>query len=149
VATRTGWAFTDDGGRSIQSGWWIFNQRNGESPGMRLIRFRGQLAEFVRARGTIDLIVYERPGGRNTLPIMVESEFLGQMKAFCAEHKIEFTPYSAPEIKSFATGKGNAKKELVVRHVQERWKANVTDDNEADAIALLMLALDRLGVRHG
>ena len=50
-------------------------------------------------------------------------------------------------IKRYVTGKGNANKEAVIAAVSARG-FGPTDDNEADAIALLLWAMDaRAGVR--
>lgn len=48
---------------------------------------------------------------------------------------------AAPAVKWEATGKGNCKKELVIKAMEKRWGKKVADDNEADALALLCYAL--------
>lgn len=68
-------------------------------------------------------------------------EALTQMIGF--EHNIPVTGYGVGEIKKFATGKGNANKEKMVEAAQN-FKHNLTDDNEADAIFIGLLAHERL-----
>ena len=46
--------------------------------------------------------------------------------------------YSPAEIKKFATGKGNASKDAMVKAVRG-WGHDVEDDNQADSVALLRL----------
>jgi Holliday junction resolvasome RuvABC endonuclease subunit len=59
---------------------------------------------------------------------------------FCEERKIEYRGYSPSEIKKFATGKGNANKEQMV-HAAQGYGAIIEDDNHADALHLLHLAI--------
>lgn len=45
-------------------------------------------------------------------------------------------------LKSFATGKGNSAKEIMIREVYRKWKYEAKDNNDADAYALAKLGLD-------
>lgn len=45
-------------------------------------------------------------------------------------------------LKKFITGKGNAKKELMLLQVYKRWGVEFTDNNMADAYSLARMALD-------
>ncbi|MEY3082847.1 MAG: hypothetical protein RJA94_2832, partial [Pseudomonadota bacterium] len=51
---------------------------------------------------------------------------------------------SVGTIKRFATGKGNADKQAMIAAVRERGFESA-DDNEADAIAILLWALETKG----
>lgn len=52
-------------------------------------------------------------------------------------------------VKSFATGKGNAPKEVMLREVHRRWQYEAKDNNDADAYALARLGLEFNGPRSG
>lgn len=59
------------------------------------------------------------------------------------DNGIELVGYGVGEIKKFATGKGNAKKDKVIAAVRSMGY-DVKDDNEADAICIGLLAHSRL-----
>ena len=133
IATKTGWR------TETSSGVWDFSKtKRGDSYGMRLIRFKSSIREIIELE-KIDIVVYERPAGRFKSSIIVASEMIGVLIALCEEKGIQYTAYSATEIKKFATGKGNAKKQdMIDSAVQLGF--NVIDDNHADAIHLYNLA---------
>lgn len=131
---ESGWALSTD-----IYGTWKTSQRKDESAGMSLIRIRSKLKEVFESED-FDVVVYERPGGRNTNSIITQSKVIGIIEAFCHDNSIEFRAYSSGEIKKFATGKGNAGKPEMVKTAKEKYGYPGTNDNEADALHLLALA---------
>lgn len=138
VATHCGWAVS----RSIY-GVWDLTPKRDESAGMRLIRFRHKLKEVINNEG-IDLVVFERPGGRHVGAVIVYSELQGQVKVVCEDLGIQYRGYSSQEIKKFATGKGNANKATMIEAAKNKLDYPGKDDNEADALWLLELAINDL-----
>lgn len=132
IATKTGWK------TETASGVWNLKPNRGESEGMRVVRFKSKVKEMIELEG-INLIAYERPAGMHKSSIMVASEMVGVLKDLCIEKEVQLACYSATEIKKFATGKGNANKELMIKRAVELG-FNPIDDNEADAIHLYLLA---------
>lgn len=132
IATKTGWK------TATASGVWNLKPNRGESEGMRVVRFKSKVREIITLEG-ITLVSYERPAGMHKASIMVASEMVGVLKDLCIEMGVELACYSASEIKKFATGKGNANKELMVKAAQSLG-FNPQDDNEADAIHLFYLS---------
>lgn len=65
---------------------------------------------------------------------------LGTLTAWCEENKIPYEGVPVGTIKKYATGKGNASKEMMIEGVKALGYDPV-DDNEADAIALLRFKL--------
>lgn len=145
-ATKCGWAARLNG--FLCSGTWDLTRRRDESDGMKLVRFRAKLNELA-AELKPTLVVFEaaRHGATKMQGALVhQSKMQGVLEAWCADNGFEYKGYSPSEIKKYATGKGNAKKELVTAAVQERWGLSPGgDDNEADAIALLELARSEYG----
>ena len=136
IATKTGWK------TEHASGVRNFKLKRGESSGMLLIHFRKFIDEMVKTC-EITLICYERAGGRHAASIAFQSEMIGILKAYCEEHGLNLTAYSAKEIKKHATDNGNAGKPLMIKKAIELG-FNPTDDNEADAIHLYRLAVESL-----
>jgi len=133
IATNTGWK------TQTSSGVWNLKPNRGESEGMRVVRFKAKVKELI-ALEEINLVSYERPAGMHKASIMVASEMVGVLKDLCIELGIELACYSASEIKKFATGKGNAKKDAMIAAAIEQG-FSPKDDNEADAIHLYNLTI--------
>ena len=77
---------------------------------------------------------------------LVYGGFLGMLTAWCEEHDVPYEGVPVGTIKRYATGKGNADKAKMVAAIQARG-FRPADDNEADAIALLLWATERTGGR--
>ena len=132
IATTTGWK------TETSSGVWKLKQKKDDSPGMKLVRLKSYLKELI-THEKIDIVVYERPAGMFKSAIITESELIGVVLLLCEELLLQYTAYSATEIKKFATGKGNAKKQDMI-DAAVALGYNPEDDNEADAIHLYNLA---------
>ena len=138
-ATKCGWALGD--GTLESSGTWDLSTRSDESAGMKLLRLESKLVTIATA-GKIDLVVFETPA-HHTYPLALIShaKFIAVIERFCSRHEINYRGYPPTEIKKATTGKGNAKKEVVAAAVRAKFpELKLTDDNEADAIALYELA---------
>ena len=141
-ATKTGWAYLNC---SMAWGTWDLSTKRDESGGMKFIRLKSKLEE-IRALG-IDLVVFE--AARNCAPKMQgalvhQARLQGVIELWCTEHTIEYRGYSPSEIKSRATGKGNASKDDVLKSARLEF-GEVGDDNAADALWLLDLARGEYG----
>lgn len=137
LATVSGWAFNYP---DTNGGVWNLKPKTGSSSGMKLIKLRSQLQGFLDTVGTIDLITYEKPAGRFINGVISVSELVAVLKMFCSDNKIEYTSYRPKEIKKFATGKGNANKDMMFDTAKAKWPSiNVIDNNQADAMWLLEL----------
>ena len=133
IATKTGWA------TAKISGFFNFSPRRGESEGMRLIRFKTAIREIIKAQD-INLVVFERAAGLHKASIIVQSEMIGVLKELLLDNGIEYTQFSAKEIKKHATGNGNASKSKMVEAAIAKLNYKGNDDNEADALWIYDLA---------
>jgi Holliday junction resolvasome RuvABC endonuclease subunit len=131
--THFGWALE----RNIY-GVWNFTTRRDESSGMKLIRFKVQLKEIYELEN-IDLIAFERPGGKFKTDIISHAKFQAIIEDFCLSKNIQYRGYSSGEIKKFATGKGNANKQKMIEAAKDKLGYQGNDDNEADALWILEL----------
>jgi hypothetical protein len=148
LATRTGWALSEDG--RIESGVESFEIARHESRGMRFVRFNRWLVKLVDTRRP--LVVYEQAHQRGGAATEVAAGFITRVHEFCALHDLDFSSVHTATLKKWTTGKGNAKKPDMAGAVYARgWlPASVTDDNQVDAVALLRYALAEIvpaGVR--
>ena len=145
LGRRTGWALIMPN-LKIHSGFEEFKPSRFESSGMALLRFRNWLNTIHQQSGGLGVCVFEevrRHAG--TTAAHTYGEFLGQLKAWADEDhtKVPYLGVPVGTIKKFATGKGNANKKMVIEAVQKKFgHSRVTDDNEADALALLHWAIE-------
>lgn len=144
LGRKTGWALLTPSG--IHSGVEEFKPSRFESSGMALLRFRSFLSSINGQSNGLGLCVFEEVRRhKGTTAAHTYGEFLGQLKAWADEDSIKVPYLGVPvgTIKKFATGKGNANKAMVIKAVQEKFgHPDVTDDNEADALALLHWAIE-------
>ena len=131
IATKTGWC------TSTAYGTLDCKVKNGESQGMRVVRFKSKVRELIELE-KIDMIAYERIGGRFKNDIIVVAKMVGVLEDLCIEYGVELTAYSAKEIKMFAIGKGVATKPQMIA-AAEALGYQPEDDNAADAIHLYLL----------
>ena len=139
LGTQTGWALTSRDG-SITSGSQSFKPQRFEGGGMRFLRFKRWLTDIKQCNDGIDQVVFEEVRRHVGVDAAhAYGGFMGQLTAWCEHHQIPYQGIPVGTIKKHATGKGNASKDEMVASVRARGHAP-TDDNEADAIAVLDLA---------
>jgi len=146
LGTTTGWALRGQDG-CITSGTMTFKPSRFEGGGMRYLRFRGWLAEIAGLSGGIARIAFEevqRHAG--TGAAHAYGGFLATLTAWCEQEAIPYQGVPVGTIKRYATGKGNADKAAMIAAIEARG-FRPADDNEADAIALLLWATDPNGGR--
>lgn len=138
IATHTGYCHEFD------HGCWDLSSKRDESKGLRLLKLKKLITDTI-TKYNINLVVYERVSGFHKSSLIVASELVGVVKAYCEEHKIDYKAYSATEIKKHATGKGNANKAMMVLAAKNKLGCLTDDDNEADAMWLYDLAKSEMG----
>lgn len=148
LGTKTGWAFRLEDG-SIKSGVVLFDfDKRIEGGGVRYWRFSEWLKEMC-SEHNFDIIVFEEVRRHTaTHAAHVYGGFLASLQSYCdGYNQTPYTSFGVKTIKLFITGKGNASKEEVIRAVKKRG-LEPKDDNEADAIAILLCA-ESQGVTYG
>lgn len=143
LGTMTGWAM-HVGDRRIESGTVSFRPSRYDGGGMRYLRFRGWL-NSITANAGLNAIYFEevrRHAGTDAAHLY--GGFMATLTAWCEQQKVAYQGVPVGTIKRFITGKGNADKSAVANAVRERGYCPA-DDNEADAIAILLWALETKG----
>ena len=144
LGTATGWALCTADGR-ITSGTQSFRPGRFEGGGMRYLRFRQWLDELHRLAGGVSVVHFEevrRHAGVDAAHAY--GGFLATLTAWCEHHAIPYGGVPVGCIKRSATGKGNADKAAMMAAMRGKGFAP-TDDNEADALALLNLVIGHAG----
>ncbi len=144
LGSTTGWALRGRNG-NITSGTMTFRPSRFEGGGMRYLRFRAWLDEIAKLGGPIDRIAFEEVRRHvSTDSSHVYGGLLATLTAWAEQNVIPYQGVPVGTIKRFATGKGNAGKDAVIAAVKARG-FRPTDDNEADALAILLWAIDAQG----
>lgn len=141
LGTHTGWALHHLNG-SITSGTEHFKPQRFEGGGMRYLRFKRWLTEIKQCADGIDAVFMEevrRHAGVDAAHAY--GGFLAHLTAWCEHHQIPYQGVPVGTIKKHATGKGNAGKDEMIAAAIKRGFAP-SDDNEADALALLHWAIE-------
>lgn len=147
LGTVAGWAMRLPDG-AVASGTMAFRPGRYEGGGMRYLRFRTWLDELKRSAPDLGAIFFEevrRHAGTDAAHIY--GGFLAHLAAWCEQKRIPYQGVPVGTVKRHVTGKGNATKEAVIAAVKARGYAPA-DDNEADAIAILLWALDTNAAGH-
>jgi Holliday junction resolvasome RuvABC endonuclease subunit len=144
LGTNVGWAVRSIGG-GVHHGVVKFKNQRYEGGGMQFVRFQHWLGEILH-KTQASRICYEIVRRHlGTQAAHCYGGFLAHMTAYCEGALIPYSYLEVPQIKQFMTGKGNANKKAMISAVQARGYPDVTDDNEADAIAILLCAEDNDG----
>jgi len=146
-ATQTGYC------TPTVSGTFTVALRSNESKGMKMIKFRARVKEIIE-QDNIQLVVYEKPGGRHYNGLRSHANFEGVLLQLCEELEVEYRDYSATEIKAYAKRtyfhkvgtppKGTMTKDKMVKFAEVVFEREFIDDNEADATWLYELANNEL-----
>lgn len=147
LGTTTGWMLKSR--HAEAHGFW----KNGgnsryEGGGMRYLRFRGHLDE-VHKNSPLHAVYYEEVRRhRGTDAAHVYGGMLATLTSWCEQNSIPYEGVPVGSIKKALTGKGNAYKKAMIAAVQKLGYEGVVDENEADAIAIMMLKIEDPAVRN-
>ncbi|GAG77260.1 unnamed protein product [marine sediment metagenome] len=144
LATKLGWAFAVLE-LPVVSGVQNFSPNRWDGAGVRYLLFRAWLNDTFLHDPLPDLVVYEEvPRHLGRAAAAVYHGFLAELQAWGEKNEIPYKGVPIATIKKFATGKGNANKEAMMEAARAKgW--SFEDDNEADALWLLHVAIDMLG----
>jgi hypothetical protein len=141
LGTTTGWAMRPRQGQ-IAHGFVSFKPQRFEGGGMRYLRFKRWLTELRSIPGEVQSVYFEevrRHAGVDAAHVY--GGLLATLTTWCEHHNVPYQGVPVGTIKKHATGKGNAGKEEVIAAMRALGHP-VSDDNEADALALLHWAID-------
>jgi hypothetical protein len=144
LGTTTGFAIrTNDG--AITSGTVSFRPSRYDGGGIRYLRFRAWLDSMAEDAAGIGVVHYEEIRRHlSTDAAHVHGGLLATLTAWCEQRGVAYQGVPVGTIKRFIAGKGNADKQAVIAAVRARG-FSPADDNEADAIAILLWAIETQG----
>ena len=144
LGTTTGWALRPRDGE-IAHGFVSFRPQRFEGGGMRYLRFSQWLDQLLKSLIDLDVVYFEEVRRHSGVDAAhAYGGFLGCLTSWCEEHGVPYQGVPVGTIKQFITGKGNADKATVIAAIRSRG-FDISDDNEADALALLLWAISTKG----
>jgi hypothetical protein len=140
LGQKTGWAVRNRDG-AIASGVYEFRPGRFEGGGMIWLRFRAWLQEIDQTAGKVGVVVFEEVvAHRGVAASHCYAGFLAHLTAWAEANRIPYQGVPVGTIKRHIAGKGNADKAAVIAAVTALG-FDPQDDNEADALALLLWAI--------
>lgn len=147
-ATLTGWAVgmrrnDNAGSQCFESGVKDLAPAGAKvHPGARFRRLRNLMVDVKKKYPSLHLIAFELPIGNSTSQIQkaYSHGYVAIIQMFCADHGLATRGVHVGTLKKFMTGRGAAEKSEMIAAVKERG-FDPRDDNEADAIAIMLWAL--------
>jgi crossover junction endodeoxyribonuclease RuvC len=150
LGTRTGYAHHRRLGDEEEFDWRLiygtedFSTKRIEGGGMRYLRFREWLRDIKISAKGIDEVYFEEVRRHiGTDASHAYGGFLGTLTSWCEENSIPYQGVPVKTIKKYVTGTGNANKQMVMDAVKAKG-FEIKDDNEADALALLLYVRERM-----
>lgn len=114
-----------------------------EKFGARFHEFRTWLLKIIE-KHNIDVVYFERVYGHKGVEAAhCYGGFLYMLASVCFQQNILCIGLTVQAIKKFMTGKGNATKDEMIAAARRKG-FNPIDDNESDAIAVILLAIKEL-----
>lgn len=141
LGTTTGWAVRARD-RQIAHGFVSFKPQRFEGGGMRFLRFKRWLSEIHAMTNDIHAVYFEevrRHAGVDAAHVY--GGLMATLTTWCEHRNIPYQGVPVGTIKKHATGKGNSGKDEVIAAMRVKGHP-VSDDNEADALALLHWAIE-------
>lgn len=125
------------------SGFWNLKPGRFDGGGMRFVKFRARLDELRTTYGVTHVFFEEVRRHKGVDAAHVYGGLMATLTAWCEEHKVPYSGLPVGEIKKAWTGNGNASKDRMVEECERRGFSPQSED-EADAIAIFHLALERM-----
>lgn len=138
LGTHTGWALSHNG--HIHSGTEHFKPNRFEGGGMRFVRFVRWLNELWPKDYQTGMVCFEEVRRHVGVDAAhVYGGFLAHLTAWCERQSLPYQGVPVGTIKKHTAGKGNASKaDMIAAVIAKGFQP--ADDNEADALGLLLWA---------
>ncbi len=142
TSTKTGYVILDDKGDVVNVG--VLSHKPQSNRFARFAHYTREVSELVDAYG-VDLVIIEGYSFAGKFNNSLQYELGACIRMRLYQEEIPFIEVPPTSLKKFVTGKGNAKKDLMLLNVYKRWEFDTEDDNEADAYGLAQFGRAILG----
>jgi len=146
TSTKTGYVILDDKGDVASVGVLYHKPQNNRFA--RIAHYTREIGELIEAHG-VDLVIIEGYSFAGKFNNSLQYEMGACIRMKMWQDEVKFVEVAPTSLKKFVTGKGNAKKDLMLLGVYKRWDFDTDDDNEADAYGLAQFGRAILGEPTG
>jgi len=134
LGTSCGWAVRDSSG-DLHSGCWAIDDKKYPT---RWQAFWYRLIDVNTAYGELEIVFEDVTFTMPGRPNHVYSGLRAILEFYTGARKIRLRRWHVGQIKKCLTGKGDAKKDLMLSAAQARWpEQNVRNHDQVDALAIL------------
>ena len=144
LGTTTGWACTTGPLARIHTGFLNLNMGRFEGGGMRFLRFENWLDQIDKEHAVKQVVYEEVRRHLGTDAAHVYGGLQGTLTKWCEANRVPYSAIPVGTIKKFATGKGNASKQDMIKAASDQH--TFTNDNECDAYWVLKCHLSQSGM---
>ncbi len=146
TSTKTGYAILCDKGEVVNVG--VLHHKPEPNRFTRFSHYTREISELITAYG-VDLVVIEGYSFAGKFNNSLQYELGACIRMKLYQDEVMFVEVPPTSLKKFVTGKGNAKKDLMLLNVYKRWDFDTEDDNEADAYGLAQFGRAIIGLPTG
>lgn len=108
------------------------------------LAFATWLRNFIKDNNIKMIVAEDVNVGKHFMALRKLSEFRGILFLVCAEMNVPIITFNVSDIKKWATGNGNASKDLMIEYAQKRWHIDcLNNDNVADAVHIYFYLIYR------
>jgi crossover junction endodeoxyribonuclease RuvC len=147
LGTTTGWALgtLDNSTGEVQflSGVWNLKTDKFASLGARMAELERKLNSLQASSGFQTLAFEAVRAHKGVDAAHYYGGFLGTVQQFCEDRGISYEGVPVGAIKKFATGKGNASKDMMLDAARDKYQMTIDSHDQADAVHGLHLVLNR------
>ena len=146
TSTKTGYVILEGGGDVLKVG--VFHFKPEPARFNRFEKYVHNLEHMISLY-EVDLVVIEGYSYAGKFNNSLQYELGAVIRMMMHLNDIMFVEVPPTSLKKFVTGKGNAKKDLMLLGVYKRWDFDSADDNEADAYGLAQFGRAMIGEPTG
>ncbi len=146
TSTKTGFVILDEDAHVLKVG--VFHYKPEENRFSRFEKYVRDLQHIMQLY-EVDLVMIEGYAFAGKFNNSLQYELGAVIRMMMHRDDMLFIEVPPTSLKKFVTGKGNAKKDLMLLGVYKRWEFDTEDDNEADAYGLTQFGRAMIGEPTG
>lgn len=137
---NNGIVILDDKARIVHES--VFKTNSKMKPEARLIKTKEYISDLLDINKVGSIYLEGLSYGSSGQAVSQLGAMHFYIRIFLFENNLNYNIIQPGTLKKFVTGKGNAKKELILLNVYKKWGIEFTDNNLADAYCLARMALE-------
>lgn len=146
TSTKTGYVIMDEDGEVFKVG--VLHHKPCPNRFERFEQYELDLLHLITMY-EVDLVMIEGYAYAGKFNNSLQYELGACIRMMLHKQDVIFVEVAPTGLKKFVTGKGNAKKDLMLLGVYKRWEFDTEDDNEADAYGLAQFGRAMIGEPTG